>query len=291
MQDEIDTVPVVAHEVPGKHRGACKLALLLSLLSLLSSPAISAEVGGVNQASATQAVALLKQRFVAYSATFAQRFKLPAHKSEPQLGSGLEAVEIGIDERPGPNIVGCYVAMYLTSTVPVSDELGTEASAYLLEIGRHFFLHPRPDGSDARQLMGLEDATHLLNRQAKYFRQMGFTTSDYVPDKAGGRTSGSIAEEVRELFPGINYIRTRGCMPTSMIAHGKGVDIGIRRKGAPNYAQIAGPWRDEHFTRISLPLTLLQAAMPTLQAYEKYIQEVVDEHNRARRRPDSKTAK
>lgn len=268
-----------------------QVVLAVALFTLVALPAISGVVGQSGQGSPNDAAELLKRRFIAYTGTFAQRFKLQPQRPEPALGKGLEAIEIGIEQRPESNAPSCYVALYLSSTVPIRNDFGTEVSAHVLDIGRHFFLRARPDGSDARQVMMPEDALHLLNRQSRYFRQIGFTTTDYVPDKIGGRISGSIDEEVRDLFPGINYIRTRACIPAWMISHGKGVDVGIRRAGAPDYTRVVGPWRDEHFTRISLPGSLLEAAKPTLQAFEQHVQKLTDEHNRMRRGSANKKQK
>jgi hypothetical protein len=230
------------------------------------------------------AARLVGRRFVAYSAEFAKRFSLEPQKPDPQLDEGLQAVEIGVEVQPGIDVVGCYVALYLASSMVPSENLGEEASANVLEPSRHFFLRPRKDGTDPRQLIGNDDASHLLSRQARYFEQLVFSTSDYSTGwKRGARTSIAIAEEVEQLFPGINYIRSRGCMSALMISHGAGVDIGIRRKGAPNYPRLMGPLRDEDFIRIPLPRTLLDMALPTLKAYDEYILEVSNEQARRRR--------
>lgn len=260
---------------------ARQLTLFLLFCGIGCIEAVSAERVATHKAVVVQEKDLLGRRFVTYSAVFAERFRLQPMQPAPSLGKGLEAVEIGI-ERRADSTLACYVAMYLTSASVPTDDLGKEASANLLEPDRHFFLRSAPGGGDRRHLISQPDASHLLVRQAKYFRQVGFTTSDFK-EKTGGRTSTSIEEEVNELFPGINYVRTRGCMPVWMIAHGKDVVVGLRRKGAPDYSKIVGEWRDEHFILIDLSLPLLQAAQSTMQAYENYMQQLMDEQARRRR--------
>jgi hypothetical protein len=236
------------------------------------------------------AAELSGRRFIAYSTEFAKRFRLALQNADPQLDKGLLAAEIGIQADFGSDVLGCYVALYLDTALVVNDKLGDDASAMVLEPERHFFLRPRRDGVDPRQLIDKADAMHLLSRQSRYFSQLGFTTSDYSKGSQGaGRTSLAVTEEANELFPGINYIRSRGCMPATMVVHGAGVEVGIKRSGAPNYARIVGPWTDKDFIRIPLPQRLLDAALPTLEAYDRYTRRFTDEL--AKRRRDARNSK
>lgn len=256
---------------------------LVAILLLCAWPAMAIESKSPRDALAAKALELSKQRFLVYTASFAKRFKLPPLEPEPRFGAGLEAVEIGFGPRANSEWLGCYMSIYLTSNAISNDELGREVSSGALETRRHFFLDVRPDGTDARLLIPAADAEHLLERQSRYFRQAGFTTVDFVPKKSGQRRTVSLQEMVRDLLPGITYIRTGACVPSSMIAHGKGVDFGVRQKGAPDYSRIAASWRDEHFARFSLPPTLLETALPALQAFEKFFEEVTLEVARSRR--------
>jgi hypothetical protein len=74
-----------------------------------------------------------------------------------------------------------------------------------------------------------------------------------------------------------------------MVVHGAGVEVGIKRSGAPNYARIVGPWTDKDFIRIPLPQRLLDAALPTLEAYDRYTRRFTDEL--AKRRRDARNSK
>lgn len=258
--------------------------LLCALLAVLALGAAHAQQPGGEVPA--QIREIVGRKFVAYSSEFANRFKLPASGIAAELNSGLEAIELGFES---PYLAGwfvCYAALYLRSSVPVdAEELGAEASWDTLRDDRHFFLRPRADGANPRELMAREDAVHLGKRQARYYQRIAFSTKDYDElNQSGGLDSKLMSEHVPELFPGIRYIRTRGCMSWRMIAHGKGLNVAIRRLGAPNYSQIVGPWKPDHFVWLALPGALLDEAMPSLKAIEQYMMKVIDDYNRARRR-------
>ncbi len=256
--------------------------LCISFL-LSGQPVLAIEKNPSNGSRAATEAALSKQRFVAYTSSFANRFKLPPIRPELVLGDGLEAVEIGFGPRVNSPWLGCYMAIYI-ATRAISSEFGMEVSAETLEPRRHFFLDDRPDGKNPFSLMAAPDAQHLQDRQAPYFMAAVLTTSDYnEAAKSGGRDSKAINEFVRDLFPGLTYVRTRGCVSTSLIEYGKGVRFGIRRKGAPDYSRVRAPWREEHFDHFALPTMLLEAALPSLKAYSKYIDELLADEVRARR--------
>jgi hypothetical protein len=259
--------------------------LLCALLAVLALGAAHAQQPGGEVPA--QIREIVGRKFVAYSSEFANRFKLPASGIAAELNSGLEAIELGFESPYEAGSFVCYAALYLRSSVPVdAEELGAEASWDTLRDDRHFFLRPRADGANPRELMAREDAVHLGKRQARYYQRIGFSSKDYSPNQSGGQDSKLTSEHVAELFPGIRYIRTRGCMSSRMIAHGKGVNVVLRRQGAPDYSRISGPWpvRDDHFIRLPLPDKLLLDAMPTLRAIEEHQMSVIDERNRARRR-------
>ena len=264
----------------------------LLLFFCVGRSVLAADAKRTDNSHADTGASLSKQRFFAYTSSFANRFKLPPIRPEPMLGAGLEAVEIGFGPRTNSEHLGCYMAIYVATSAISNEDFGIETSAGVLESRRHFFLNTRPDGKDSRSLMSATDSQHLLDRQSLYFMQASLTTSDYNPNlKSGSRSGMSLQEFVRDLLPGITYFRTGGCVPTHMIKHGKGVEFGIRRKGAPNYSRTLTTWREEHFDRFALPSTLLQTALPSLEEFFKFFEELSLESGRARREAESKRAR
>lgn len=279
------TIRLVSRESLMKTLGMCLLLPFVFASTLIFDQSVGAtETKPSSKSRAAKEAALSKQRFVAYTSSFANRFKLPPIRPQPELGTGLEAIEIGFGPRVNSEWLGCYMAIYVATSAISNSEFGMEVSAEALEPRRHFFLDTRPDGKDPRALMSAPDAQHLLDRQSLYFMAAVLTTSDYnEAAKSGGRDSMALNEFVRDLFPGLTYIRTRGCVSTSLIKRGKGVKFGIRRKGAPNYSRVPGPWREEHFDHFAFPTTLLEAALPSLEAFGKYIDERLAEECRFRK--------
>lgn len=222
------------------------------------------------------------RRFVAYTASFGERLKLPRQEHTIPEG-GLQAVEIAISRESGSDLPRCFTRFYIDAALDIADDFGMESSADLLEPKNHFFLRPRPDGRDPRELFDRAVAESLLQRQARYFIQLRFTTGDFSEGKSGAEDSAPIREQVRNLLPGIHYIGTTACVPSRLIRRGTGVDLGIRRRGAPNLALQRGPLEDENFVRVRLPSALLADALPSLALFEKQLQEAVEALNRKRR--------
>jgi hypothetical protein len=220
----------------------------------------------------------LNSRFSAYSPSFAQRFGLPLRQAQA-LAPGLEAVELAFHAGPEPGWIRCSVVLYVSARIAI-DDLGPDASSDVLEPERHFFLRPRSDGKNPFELMEINDSAHFLERQARYFQRIAFATADYIPGKSGARTSVGLEAQVMNIFDGLNHVRTKGCMSSRMIAHGQGMQVMLRRKGAPDYARRVGEWSDEHFVRLELPKTLIDEALPALSAVESYMQKVVERHVR-----------
>jgi hypothetical protein len=262
------------------------VAALISVTGTLRAQGIPAKV----EASTSMPESIrriMERRFVAYSPAFGERFRLDPGKSAEGMAPGLEAIEIGFDKGPVSGWIRCYVALYVASTVDVGMDLGLDASRQVLEPERHFFLRPGPDGKDRRALIPPSDAQHLLDRQARYFQRGSFATLDFDQNRGtGGRDSFAFEEQVTNLFEKIHYLRTRGCMSSDLIAHGAGVQVMLRRPGAPDYSRMAGPapWTDEQVVRLSLPKALLEEAQPSLKAVEVYMQEAIARYDKSRGR-------
>ena len=204
-------------------------------------------------------------RVTAYTPEFAKRFNLPDPAEDVIPTGGIAAIDFRIryeeifDPRTGDKLgpYRCDWRIYLDEAVsfdyPAQDRAGH------IEV---FLGHILDSG-------GSEDNRARNERSTSYFRRIQFSTGDYVPDRRGARESNAIEDYVRDLVPGIGYLRVKSCSFESWLRQQpRDIVLWLKKGGTPDDRFRLRP--PEEFHRFTLPRGLIAKAAPMAARAEDY---------------------
>ncbi len=146
-----------------------------------------------------------QMRAFGYTKAFAERFALPPPEPGWEPGDGLLAVEFMVDPRQDADgRFVCAFKLYVDGQFAIAfPEPGPSGAVDLYTARTHAFVGSRKDGAD----LAAEDRRAQTQRLRPFGQLGAIATRDYEVGKSYTRTWASVTEFVRELFPGVNYVR------------------------------------------------------------------------------------
>lgn len=196
-----------------------------------------------------------KMRALAYTKEFAKRFNLPELPGNFSPSGGLEAIEFKVEKIDRLNTFICYWNIYINESVPFAFPGGANSGSLRMFNGHFFKQKPGPWPSHE------DTAAYNLNSDA-LFRLIRFASSTYdEASKRGASHSSFLDEFVRNLVPGLSYLKTSGCSFSSWYQRGqKEIFIWLKIEGRPDYRVRFNPPGD--FYKLAIPDGLLSQIMP-----------------------------
>ncbi|MFO1207213.1 MAG: hypothetical protein U1E63_16065 [Burkholderiales bacterium] len=201
-----------------------------------------------------------QMRAFGYTKEFAQRFALPEPEPGWEPRDGLLAVEFRVEPIPGPRgFYGCDFKLYIDGKLDIAfPEPGLSGSSALYGSRTHPFIARGKNEPD----IPLPDRRAHGERQRAFGQLAAIATGDYVMGKRGGLISSSISEFVRDLFPGVSYVRVHDCtLALSPSGADENFNVWIKKSGGKDYTRTAE--RDpSDFYQFPLPPALIAKGRP-----------------------------
>ncbi|MBW7900128.1 MAG: hypothetical protein H3C26_01505 [Rhodocyclaceae bacterium] len=243
--------------------------LLLSVAMCLGSAFAAAPEETIPPAP----IPLENMRVLAYSKEMAQRFGLPAPREGWETQPPLHAVEYRAEPPlPWAKVHGCAYKLYLDSQLPLAfGDSGPAGDFRLYVSAQHFFAQDWDNPSS-------RDAKIALSEKVGGFGRLALVaTLDYAPDTRGASTDVGVsqAEYVRELLPGLTYLKLRGsCGMMSWEKRVDTVQLWLKKANSKDYRKRLVPDPDD-FIKLPLPSALYRKALSWRGMFDKERKEYV----------------
>ncbi len=213
-----------------------------------------------------------------YTKEFAKRFALPEPEPGWEPGDGLLAVEFRVEPIAGPRgLYNCAFNLYVETKLDLAfPEAGPSGSDELYTSRLHPFLEV-PKGSPGLR----ESDRRAYWERRRGFAQLGaFATADYVPGKRGASTSSSMRSFVRELVPGVHYVRLSSCEYARWLSkNDPTLKVWVKKSSGKDYTRIVGIDPSD-FYQLALPQALITKTLPWAEWVMKHDSAVFDEESR-----------
>lgn len=231
-----------------------------------------------------------QMRAFGYTKEFAKRFALPEPEPGWEPGEGLLAVEFRVERIPGPRaIYGCDFKLYLDSKLDIAfPEPGLSGSSELYTSRTHSFIERGKGMPDIQEA----DRRARFERQNAFAQIAAFATTDYVTGRRGGLISSSITEFVRELFPGVSYVRAHDCtLALSLSRRETNFAVWVKKSSGKDYTRTTV--RDPNdFYQLPLPSALIAKVRPWSEWVRQLNHSIFEaEAREPREQPDSRGAR
>jgi hypothetical protein len=223
--------------------------------------------------------AIENMRVLAYSKEMAKRFGLPAPREGWETQPPLHAVEY-LAEPPPPwtKVPSCAYKLYLDSQLPLAfGDSGPASDSRLYVSAQHFFAR------DWENPLSREANIALGEKVSGFGRLALVATLDYVPDTRGASTDAGVgqAEYVRELLPGLTYLKLSGsCGMMSWEKRVDTVQLWLKKADGKDYRKHLVPDPDD-FIKLPLPSALYREAVTWRGAFDRerkeYVKQLDDE--------------
>jgi hypothetical protein len=197
-------------------------------------------------------------RAFGYTPEFGARVALPELGPGWAPGGGLLAVEFVMQRSRGAlPLYSCVFNLYVDSRLDVwTPENGLSGTDVLYFADRHAFLAGERDTR-----LNKADHTAYWERRRAFGMSGLIATPDYVPGKRGAASSTMIQEYVRDLLPGVTYLRVTGCAFADWKDAAPGVNVWVKKRGGKDYTR-GGAIDPAEFHQLPLPQTLLEKVRP-----------------------------
>lgn len=244
--------------------------LLLSIATCLGSAFAAAS----EETAPPAPPPLESMRVLAYSKEMAQRFGLPAPHEGWETQPPLHAVEYSAEPPlPWAKVHGCAYKLYLDSQLPLAFGDNGPASDFRLYVSaQHFF------AQDWSNPLSRAANISLGAKVGQFGRLARVASLDYVPNIQGASTDlDGQAEYVRELLPGLTYLKLRGsCGMMSWEKQVDTVQLWLKKADGKDYRKRLVPDPSD-FIKLTLPSALYRKALTWRGAFDKEAREFIKE--------------
>jgi hypothetical protein len=204
-----------------------------------------------------------QMRAFGYTKAFAERFALPEPQPGWEPGEGLLAVEFVVRSIPGgKGFYHCDFKLYIDGRLDIAfPEPGLSGANELYTSRTHPFI-ARDKGE--REIPVADRLAHG-ERQRAFGQLAAIATSDYEMGKRGALMSSPLLEFVRDLFPGVHYVQSSGCMFAFWLSRRESdLKVWVKKSSGKDYTRTAD--RDPNdFYHFPLPPALIAKAKPWAQ--------------------------